>query len=486
MNTPVIVKFPTESRVTPIDFAEKLLAGETITGQSVAPSSPAGLTVSVSAAVGSAVSLSVAGGADLQSYGVDVTVTTNAAHTYVIRVAVVNNSNIAANYQNTNVDAFNTLIDAIEAGEAALGRAVFSFPPGFDAAGGQVKWELVDADGVVLSYGQAFDYQFAATPGGVKIEAQAVVNVPSDTIPTLDGQAYQVRWTLVVNGQSTYSFENIKVTGRSTVPQGVEDVVELAGNDVAVSCVFDRPFDTVSVQVYQNNTAVSGAVGGIAPVRTSDGWLYTTTLTGLPLVPMLEPYTLIWSAKNANNPYTERQTGRLFMVNPTTLTATDDMRLLINRSRTSVSQDQDILFTVPLLLSYLRRGRDAFNGAYGVPTNFNMLDARGPIREFWLKFSEIMALRGQYLAEGEKVFNFSGAAIQLDVDRTQYYDSLANTLQQLLDNEAKPFKTMLIKRGILGGDGNADPTAQRPGAQGAIGITITPASNFGPYARYRR
>jgi hypothetical protein len=115
-----------------------------------------------------------------------------------------------------------------------------------------------------------------------------------------------------------------------------------------------------------------------------------------------------------------------------------------------------------------------------------MTDARGPIREFWLKFSEIMALRGQYLAEGEKVFNFQGQQIQLEVDRTPYYDSLANSLQQLLDNEAKAFKTMLIKRGILGGDGNADPTAQRPGAAGAIGISITPASSFGPYARYRR
>lgn len=486
MNTPVIVKFPTESRVTPIDFVDKLIGGEVITGQSVASSSPAGLTVSVSAAVGSAVSLSVSGGVDLQSYGVDVTVTTNASNTYVVRCAVVNNSNIAANYQNTNVDAFNTLIDSLEAGEAALGRAAFSFPPGFDAASGQVKWELVDADGVVLASGQAFDYTFNTTAGGIKVEAQAVVNVPSDAISTLDGQAYQVRWTLVINGQTYYSFENIKVTGAATVPVGVEDVVELAGNDVSVSCVFERPWDTVSCQVYQNNIAVSGLITGMAPLKTADGYLYTAALTGLPLAPQLEPYTLIWSAKNQNNPYTERETGRLFMVNASLLQATHDMKLLVNRSQASVSNDQDIMFTVPLLLSYLRRGRDAFNGGYGVPTNFNMLDARGPIREFWLKFSEIMALRGQYMAEGEKVFNFSGQAIQLDVDRTQYYDSLANSLQQLLDNEAKPFKTMLIKRGILGGDGNADPTAQRPGAVGAIGITITPASNFGPYARYRR
>lgn len=486
MTTPVIVKFPADSRTTNIDFAGLLVGGENITGQSVAASVPAGLTVSVSAAVGSAVPLTTGGGIDLQSYGVDVTVTTDQGHTYTIRVAVVNNSNIAANYQNTNVDAFNTLIDQIEAGEAALGQATFQFPAGFDPAGGQVKWELVDGNGVVLSSGQSFDYQFANTAGGVKVEAQAVVNVPSDAIPTLEGQAYQVRWTLVLNGQTFFSFENIKVVGAATVPVGVEDVVELAGNDVSVSCVFDRPFDQVSVQVFLNNDPVSGAVTGLTPTKTADGWLYTAALTGLPLDPQLEAYSLIWSAKNQSNPYTERQTGRLFMVNPSVLMATDDMRLLINRSRTTVAHAEDILFTVPLLLAYLRRGRDAFNGSYGVPVNFSMLDARGPIREYWLRFSEIMALRGQYLAEGEKVFNFSGQAIQLDVDRTQYYDSLAGNLQQLMDNECRNFKTMLVKRGIMGGSGAEDPTKQRPGATGAIGITITPASNFGPYARYRR
>jgi hypothetical protein len=486
MTTPVVVKFPVTVRTINIDFAGRLVNGEIISSQSVGVSSPAGLTVSVSAAVGSAVPLTVAGGADLQSYGVDVNATTDQGHTYVTRVAVVVNSNIAANYQNTNVDAFNTLIDQIEAGEAALGTATFQFPAGFDPAGGQVKWELVDGNGVVLSSGQTFDYQFFNTAGGVKVEASAIVNVPSDAIPTLEGQAYQLRWTLTINGQPYFSFENLKVVGQATVPLGVEDVVELAGNSVSVSCVFDKAYEQVSVQVYMNNLAVSGAITGIAPTKTADGWLYVAALTDLPLDAALEPYTLIWSAKNSSNPYTERQTGRLFMVNPSILTATDDMRLLVNRSRTTVAHAQDILFTVPLLLSYLRRGRDAFNGAYGVPTGFSMLDARGPIREYWLRFSEIMALRGQYLAEGEKVFNFSGQAIQLDVDRTQYYDSLAGNLQQLMDNECKPFKTMLIKRGIMGGDGNADPTIQRPGATGAIGITITPASNFGPYARYRR
>jgi hypothetical protein len=489
MTTPVIVKFPTEARVVNIDFVNSLVGGETITGQSVAASIPAGLTVSVAAPVGSAIPLTVSSGADGQSYGVDVTVTTSAAHTYVIRVAVVVNSQIAANYQNKNVDAFNALVGELEAGEAALGKASFMFPDGFAATGGSVKWEVLDQDGVVLSFGQTFDYQITTLSSGVKVEAQAVVSVPSDAVPTLAGQNYQLRWTLTVSGNAFYSFEALRVTAPNTVPEGVEDVVELAGQDIPISVVFSQPYDTVTVSVYQDNEVVAN--GSAVPVpqglKTTDGWLYQVTLSGLDLEAALESYTLIWSAKNTGNPYTERQTGRMFIVNPMILSATDDMRLLVNKSRTTIFHQPDLLFTVPILLSYLRRGRDAFNGAYGVMTAFTFTAAKGPLREYWLRFSEIQALRGQYLAEGEKVFNYSGQEIQLDVDRTQYYDQAANTIQQLLDNECKVFKNLLVKRGILGGDGNvSDLTKQRPGAAGAIGITISPATNFGPYARYRR
>lgn len=486
MSNPVVVKFPNEARTIQVDFASFLVGGETITAGSVSASDPAGLTVTANAAVGSAIPLTVSGGTDGQSYGVTVAVNTDGGHTYTIKVAVVVNSQIAANYQNTNVDAFNALLGEIQAGEAALGKAAFMFPAGFNASTGQVQWSIIDADGVVLGSGNAYDYAITNLSNGTKVEAQAVVSVPSDVLPTLQGQSYQLRWTLVLNGQTYHSFESLRVTGPNTVPEGVEDVVELTGKPIPVSCVFSQPYESVTLDVYQDNTQVGDTITLTNSLKTSDGYLYQTTLN-LDLPARLESYTLMWSGKLASNPYTERQTGRLFIVNPMILSATDDMRLLVNRSRSTIAHQQDLMFTVPLLLAYLRRGRDAFNGAYGVMTAFTFTAAKGPLREYWLRFAEIQALRGQYLAEGEKVFNFSGQAIQLDVDRTQYYESAANNIQQLLDSECKNFKNILIKRGILSGDGNVENlTVQRPNAAGVLGISISPASNFGPYARYRR
>ena len=244
--------------------------------------------------------------------------------------------------------------------------------------------------------------------------------------------------------------------------------------------MFEQPFEHVELVIYRENEVVVNTVAMANGQRTADGYLYSGSLTVPDLEARLEHYTIVWSAYNADAPgLKSRQTGRIFIVNPSILSATDDMKLLIQKSRTTVAHQQDLLFTIPLLLAYLRRGRDAFNGAYGVLTSFTMMNAQGSVREFWLRTSEVVALRAQFLAEGEKVFNFSGQAISLDVDRTQYYQQLADTLQSQLDNEVKPYKTNLIIKGILGGDGNLNPAGGvglRPGAIGAVGITLSPAS----------
>jgi hypothetical protein len=176
----------------------------------------------------------------------------------------------------------------------------------------------------------------------------------------------------------------------------------------------------------------------------------------------------------------ERQTGRLFLVNASIMQAVTDMRTVISKAETTILGTRDILFTESLLLAYLRRGKDAFNVAYGMFTAFDMSNAQGPVREYWMRYAEVYALRAQFLAEGEKVFNFSGQAIQLDSDRTSYYQQLADNIEQRISEECKMVKQNLIKKGILGGDGNLkDLTAMRHGSNGAVAITITPASTLG-------
>jgi hypothetical protein len=154
----------------------------------------------------------------------------------------------------------------------------------------------------------------------------------------------------------------------------------------------------------------------------------------------------------------------------------------INKARTTLYGHPDLLYPESTIMTWLRRGADAFNIAYGQFTSFTFTNALGGIREFWLLEAELAALQSQYLAEGEKAFNFQGAQISLDVDRTQFLDNAESKIQSRLDNELKLIKQNLIIKGNTSGDGSADPSKLQPGAIAAVGITITPASMWGAYA----
>ena len=481
-STQVIVKFPAESKSVTVSYADVLVGNESIISGSIVVNAPAGLTVNGLGYTANTISVNVAAGTDKQSYGVQITGNTDQGHTYTKTLAVIVNADTAANYQNTNVDAFQALVGKLEAGTAALGKAMFYLPSTINSTGGVVSWELINQEGVVLSSGQAFDYQTISAANGPRIEAQAVVNVPSNALPTLTGQSYQIRWTLNVNGQSYLSFESLTVTGPATVPVGVEDIIEMSDEPaVTVNMVSDKAWDTVTVDIYfKNDKLIIDAP--TKAIKTADGFMYMAQVMPDPnvMLPRVDPYTVIWKTSNLSRPgYTEKQTGRLFLINASIMGAVNDMRLVISKSDASILGTRDILFTDTLLLAYLRRGRDAFNAAYGMFTAFDMTNASGGIREYWMKFAELQALRAQFLAEGEKVFSLSGQAISLDSDKTQFYSQLADNIQQQLDNDCKMMKQNLLKKGIVGGDGNFDNlSAMRRGSNGAIGITVGPHSTL--------
>lgn len=485
-NSLVIVKFPADTRRVQIDFSDVFVGGEVISAGAITQIDPNTIVTTVLSVSSPTIELQVSGGTDLQSYGINVTVNTDQAHIYTKTLAVVVNSNLATDYQTKNVDAFSDLVGELEAGQAGIGSVSFMFPLPFDYANGNIQWCLIDRDGVVYSSGVAHSYEGVNLSSDVKITGSAVINTPTDMVPTLSGQNYQIRWGLTVNGTTYYSFESLVVTGPNTTPEGVEDVVELAFNDIPVYVIFDQPYEYVTFEVYRENSMVVAPVSVNSNVLTPDGYMYAGVIQSpLNMPAALESYTIVWTGWNQVNPAGKmRETGRIFIVNPSIMSAVNDMRILVNKSATTIAHRKDLLFTTPLLLAYLRRGRDGFNGAQGVMTGFTMTNATGSVREFWLRFAEVMTLRAQFLAEGEKVFNFSGQAISLDVDRTGFYSQLADSIQSGIDNEVKPFKQNLVIKGHMAGDGNLGPangTNQMRGAAGAVAISLSPATGWGKW-----
>lgn len=482
MVTPVFVRDEVASSVFTVDLSADLAGGETVTTVTLLSTSPTTTPPAiapVSLISTSSFQISSSGGVDQTSYGHRYSVTTS-LRTFPVVAAVQVLANTNVPYFSSNPYGFADLIGEILPGEAAVGKALFVLPPGTTLSNAYVSWEILDREGRVLSYGNCYTVDLTVDTFTTIVRGEGVVNLPSFASPTLSGAGYQLRWALNADDFATqYSYESIKVPERETTPIGCQDIVELRGQNISASLVTSRAYDTVQYEVFSGNTTLIAATTVLNPTRVSSGWLYQATVATNSLAGSLDPYQISWKYFNSSAPsQTYRESAKIFLLTPSILNAIDDSRTQVMKARTTLLGFDDAIFDVATIVTWLRRGKDHFNAAAGILTNFDMTDATGAIRELWLRCSEVSMLRSQGLAEGEKAFDFQGQAISLNVDKTQYYSALADALQSALDNDLPPLKKNLKISGITGGTGNL--TTFTGGFRAKVGIAATPAS---PYAR---
>lgn len=488
LNTPnqasIVVKSQYQDRLVSIDLNTLLALGTTIASATVLSTAPVTTpalvpTVTTFALASRLFTVNLVGGIDGTSYGINVTVTDNFGATYQHTVAVLVQDDLAIKYQGTNPFAFQSLVDAIEVGQAAVGKAFFVMPAGTVANNGYVTWSLLDKSGIVYSVGNAYDYIVTNSSTFVSVESHAVVNVPSDTPPSLNTDKYQLRWEFHNLGQIQYAFENIRVDSPFTLGAGATDSVEFQGDMSYLNIVLDRQWDSVSVDVYDSvgNAQVGSSLPITESYRVSSGFYYQALFDTTPVQARLDPYIISWKYKNQIGP-TNRDTGQVYVVNASIMRAVKSIESMVMKAKTTMLGFQDELFTVTGIVGMLSRGRDAFNGASGLITQFTMVNADSFIREYWIRYTEVACLEAQYLLEGEKAFNMTGQTISLDIDRTQYYQSLAQEIKTALDNDVKNLKANLIKKGLSGGDGSLLGLGAH-GSTGSIGVSMSPVSTIG-------
>ncbi|QRE00258.1 hypothetical protein [Burkholderia phage BCSR5] len=429
------------------------------------------------------------------SYGFKLQVTTN-AQVFVPQCAVAVVDVPFVPYTTQEPDAFDELIGALQAGTSAIGNALFVFDPSTDPSGGFVTWDLIGQDGVIYANGNAYEYSVEQNGIQSIVRADCIINAPTTIPPTALDQRYQLRYTLQLpashsiavdpDSQPTqtafYSFEYVEITGLNTVPLGTMSTVEMVGVPASLEIVTDTIYDNMTVEIWSGGQQLTPAIPLDKPTRVANGFYWQAVVDTKTMPVSMVPYQVIYKYwNNANAAYVNQEYADLFIINPSIGSAINDVKARINKAHTTLYGTPDSLFPETVVMTWLRRGMDMFNGFMGKFTTFDMTNALGSIREYWLLCAEYGALQAQALMEGEKSFDWQGAAISLNVDHHQYYDGMAQAILGRLDNELKPFKENLIYKGVTSGDGSADPSKLRAGAIGAVGITITPASSWGRF-----
>ncbi len=372
------------------------------------------------------------------------------------------------------MSAFLQGIGQVVAGSYAAARLSLALPSDIDVADSQLSWDLIDQQGRVWTQGTVVEITTIASqtvPGQRIISAETQIAVPS-TLPANDaGTMYQVRWALRLRtGSPMYSFESFTVLPAFVQAQGASDVIELNGDVARVQIRLPKQYSQVGYEVFRGNNRLTAMRSASSPATDSDGYVYLGSIDPSEYGrASLDPLTVIWSYGEANAPQ-QRETTQAFIATPVILDAVQDMQTWLNRAYIDSGLQPGTTFQPVDYIKYLRLGRDAFNAAVK-PTNFSMTAADGPIRWFWIGYSCAAAARSQLLAEGMKAFDYSGQVVQLNIDRTPFWEQAASAMEGQLLEQVKPFKDNLWKRGNIDGDGS-NALSLRRGAVGSAGITI--------------
>ena len=318
-----------------------------------------------------------------------------------------------------------------------------------------LDWELFDSDGVLVDSGQTLNLSHSPVDRGERFQATFDIDIP-------EGAGEYELYTEVLGAYSYTEFiekadEELPVDDHYTIRTALAVPV-----DRAVHGAGDVPWELYR----RNELAASGTLAG----GSDDIGIDFESIDGMP---SLDPYSLIVG----DGSYTDH---RIFHINATLLAATRDLRTYLDRLNRKVRLDS-LQFSDSDYLLWLMHGRDRFNALPPV-TDFTMTKATGPIRSLWLAAAQLEALRVRYLEEGLTQYDYSGSAVNLTLDVTQYLESLASSIEQRLSGEALQFKKVAAQRGLVGGTGE---WSVRNRNTGVVGITLGPVTGHRRSNLYR-
>lgn len=169
--------------------------------------------------------------------------------------------------------------------------------------------------------------------------------------------------------------------------------------------------------------------------------------TSIPLVTDqnmgLCPYLIMYNYKTEQGYNTEVHT--LYIVSGKAMLIVNNMRRYLDKAR-NYDIDPSLRWTDAELIHFVTVGLQRFNVAPPAITGYTISSFPNNYIYIIEKCAEHEALNALYLAEGMRAFNFTGASVTLEVDRTQYIQTKMDEINSWLENNLSKVKSLLIRQ----------------------------------------
>lgn len=322
--------------------------------------------------------------------------------------------------------------------------------PWVSQAAGYPQVLLIDEDGDVVQ-------SATALPGSPSTTFGATLTVPAGAAPPEghDLVEWRVRWLFRDVAGNNWTFvEPLHVLSNETATVGTSVFVGFDEDSMSVVLPWTMGVgDTAAFHLYSRNEALGSATN--ATSLTNQG---SNCLAIFPWTPMstgaaqrLEPYDGFVRGTRNGVPYTVHRS--VYYVTPSIMGSLTELDHMLNKAR--VQRIVPSLHYSPTdLMLYLNRGLHWFNSLPPNLTSFTGTNMQGGLRDFWLTLSHYYGLLAQLGAHIDLDFNMSGQSVTLQVDQRAGVEALMSTLRQEIDTSIIPFRRLLLKTGVTGGDGS--------------------------------
>lgn len=313
----------------------------------------------------------------------------------------------------------------------------------------------------------------------------ANVVIPSSAPVAAGNDKYTIEWRLVATNGSVYkTTDSFSVLSPVDFDDLENDRILLEGgelNDAMKLPAYIVPTSLHVSVIREDNTIVyaSSELIGSADLTTTqvqDEKIYQfDTLETSSLLTVgdtgISPYIIKWSY--TVNGRTSDEFHFVFVINARTLNIINQLRRTIDKAR-SEHPNPVLRYTDVDLVAYIMQGLSLINGLKPNITNWDFNTLPAALHLGLVQAAAYCALSAQYLAEGQAAFDFSGQAISLNVDRTQYIDAALGRIMDFINDKIPATKKMLL----------------RSSSMGILGVNVGPSLGvvaYGvPYDRLRR
>ena len=335
-------------------------------------------------------------------------------------------------------------------------------------------WNIRDQNGILVASGTGIQDMDDPSHWGANFA------IPTAAPLAIMGEKYQISWSLNLQGGGTQSaIERFEVVPEGDPIRPVNQTDQLiAENSFITDCLY-VPTKPITGKLHYaikdvNGTIVyeKGDIQATNPTRQfRETYCYDVTSNQPVSITSdfgaigFAPYFGEWTyTLPGESPTTEFHA--IYVINMKMVMMMNSLRKLIDRAHLA-DIHPDLAFTDIDLAHYILRGIEKVNSHSPTVTQFSTVNLPQNFVDITIKAAAVEALNAQFLAEGMKAFNFSGLSVSLELDRTNYIQTLADKFENEVEGNLTRQKRMWVRNGGFSGN-----------AAGAMALSIGPFTNF--------